>query len=196
MGSAAELLGALVGAGEKALGEGVGDAHLVLEAGGWLDGGGLTLLLLVVVGVRLLVGLLLLGKGEHVEARGAVGERGEVVEEARRGGLGFAVRGFVVRDVGEETEGWAGGGGLVGGGVRRDVEVLEGVEARWWGAAGEGGLRMVFGWWLGGTVGLGLLHQLEEELAVVVSGYGGAVLRGWMGKDRLERVDCVGKGWW
>jgi len=51
---------------------------------------------------------------------------------------------------------------------------------------------VVFGGWLGGTVGLGLLHQLEEKLAVVTSGYGGAVLRGWVGEARLERVDGVG----
>jgi len=159
LGSAAELLGALVGAGEKALGEGVGDAHLVLEAGGWLDGGGLTLLLLVVVGVRLLVGLLLLGKGEHVEARGAVGERGEVVEEAKRGGLGFAVRGFVVRDVGEETEGWAGGGGLVGGGERcggfgRGGGQVVGGRGR---RRAADGLRVVVGWdgWIGFAASVG-----------------------------------------
>jgi hypothetical protein len=55
---------------------------------------------------------------------------------------------------------------------------------------------VVLGGWLGGTVGLGLLHQLEEKLAVVTSGYGGVVWRGWVGEDRLEEVDCVGKGWW
>ncbi len=120
-------MGSLVGAGEQA----GGDAHLVLEAGGWLDGGGLALLLLVVVGVRLV------RWWEHVKARGAVGERGEVVEEAGRGGLGFAVGGFIVGDVGEETRGWAGGGRLLGVGVGRDEEVLEGEEAGWWGAARE-----------------------------------------------------------
>ena len=127
-----------------------------------MDGGGLALLLVLVEGVLCLLG----GWGEHVEAWGAVGERGKVVEEAGRWGLGFAVGGFVVGDIGEEAGRWAGGGGLLGG----DDEVLEGEEAGWWGAAGEGGLRMVFGWGLGGTVGLGLLHQLEEELAVVTAG--------------------------
>lgn len=138
MGSAAELLGALVGAREKAWGEGVGDAHLVLETGGWLDGGGLTLLLLLVgVLLVLLLLVLLLGGREHVQARRAIDERGEVVEEAGRRGLGFAVVGFVVGDVGEETRGWACGGRLLGVGVGRDEEVLEGEEAGWWGAARE-----------------------------------------------------------
>lgn len=167
-------------------------ARLGLEAWRGLYGGGLALLLLVLV----VVGGLLGRWWEHVEARGAVDEGGEVVEEAGRWRLGFALGGFVVRDVGEETGGWAGGGGLVLGGLGRDEQVLEGEEAGWWGAAGEGGLGMVFGRWLGGTVGLGLLHQLEEKLAVVASGKVGAVLRGWVGEKRLERVECVGKGWW
>lgn len=147
-------VGAVVEAREQAGGEGgVGDAHL-MEAWWWLDGWGLALLLVLVVILGL--GLLVWGR-EHVETWGAVGERGKVVVEAGRRGLGFAVRGFVVRDVGEETGGWAGVGGLLLGGVWRDEEVLEG-EAGGWGAAGEGGLGVVFGGWLGGAVGLGLLH--------------------------------------
>lgn len=138
----------------------------------------------------------MLGWGEHVQARRAVGERGEVVEEAGGRRLGFPCRGFVVEDVGEETGRGAGGGRLLWGGVGGDEEVLEGEEARWWGAAGEGGLGVVFGRGLGGTVGLGLLHELEEKLAVVVSGDGGAFLRGWVGEEGLVRVDCVGKGGW
>lgn len=154
-------MGAVVGAGEQAGGEGgVGNAHLVLEARGWLNGGGWALLLLE-VGVRLLMLVLLvllLGWGKHVKARRAMGERGEVLEEAWRQRLGFPWRWFVGEDVGEETGRWASGGRLLWGGVGRDEEVLEGEEAGWWGAAGEGLLGVVFGRWLGGTVGLGLLH--------------------------------------